>query len=159
MGFDEWSTSKKVVVVLVIILAIVCIVAAVSIIFIATEVEKTTELAQNFSENLENDNVTINGNNSPSRIINLAEGSYQVKIETDGEWATYITTDSKYSQDKGTGSKTIDLGTVTSLSSITVNQMGSGTTKVSILDSNNNIIAEKTNSIDYGSIYLLLKVK
>ena len=130
MGFSEWSVGKKIAIIAIIIVIIGAIAFAA---------------------------VSLLGLTDPTSVI-ISQGDYKVKIETTGNWASYITTDSKYSQNNGTGDKIIDLGTVNNLSSITVNQMGSGTTKVSILDSNDNVVAERTNSIDYGSIYLLLKV-
>ena len=130
MGFSDWSIGKKIAIVVIIVIVIGAIAFAA---------------------------VSLLGLTDPS-TVNIDKGVYKLKIETDGEWASYITTDSKYSQDNGNGSKTIDLGTVNSLSSITVNQMGSGTTKISILDDGGNVVVEKTNSIDYGSMYLLLKV-
>ena len=130
MGFNDWSITKKIAIVVIIIVVIGAVAFAV---------------------------VSLLGLTDPS-TVNIDKGAYKLKIETGGEWASYITTDSKYSQDNGKGSKTIDLGTVNSLSSITVNQMGSGTTKISILDDSGNVVAEKTNSIDYGSMYILLKV-
>ena len=130
MGFSEWSIGKKIAIIAIIIV----IIGAIA--FLA---------------------VSLLGLTDPT-TVNISQGDYKVKIETDGKWASYITTDSKYSQNEGTGAKTIDLGTVNSLSSITINQVGSGTTKVSILDSNGGVVAERTNSIDYGSIYILLKV-
>ena len=131
MGFNEWSTGKKIALIAIIIIAIIIVITAVSLLVGLTD--QTT--------------------------VNVAQGDYKVKIETENPCTSYITTDSKYSQDEGSGSKTIDLGTVKSLSSITIDQKGSGNTKVSILDSNNNVVAERTNSIAYGSIYLLLKVQ
>jgi len=91
--------------------------------------------------------------------VNISKGDYKDKIENGIGWASYITTDSKYSQNEVSGAQTIDLGEITSFSSITINQKGSGTTKVSILDSNGNIVVKKSNLIDYGSIYILLKAK
>ena len=130
MGFSEWSIGKKIGLIIIILIVIGVIAFAV---------------------------VSLLGLSDPT-TVNISQGDYKLKIETTGGWATYITTDSKYSQQDGTGDKTIDLGTVNSLSSITVNQKGSGTTKVSILDSSGKVVDERTNSIDYGSIYLLLKV-
>ncbi|MCL2687648.1 MAG: hypothetical protein FWE58_03855 [Methanobrevibacter sp.] len=130
MGFSEWSIGKKIAIIAIIIVIIGVIAFAA---------------------------VSLLGLTDPTSV-SISQGDYKVKIETTGNWASYITTDSKYSQDNGTGDKTIDLGTVNSLSSITVNQMGSGNMKVSILDSSGNVVTERTTSIDYGSIYLLLKV-
>ena len=128
MGFNEWSTGKKVALIVIILV----IIAAIAAVLLSGLIGSTT--------------------------VNISQGDYKVKIETSNAWASYITTDSKYSQDEGSGSKTIDLGTVNSMSSITIDQKGSGNTKVSIIDSNGNVVAERTNSVDYGSIYLLLKV-
>ena len=162
MGFDEWSTGKKLAVILVIILAIVAVIGAVAI-YITNEVTKTTEpIINTITENINNtnnENGTLNGNTSSGNVVEVAKGDYKIKIETETGWASDITTDSKFSRNEGSGFQTIDLGTVTSFSSITINQKGSGTTKVSILDSNDNVVAEKTNSIDYGSIYILLRIK
>ena len=131
MGFGEWSIGKKIAII-VIIIVIIGVVAWGA--------------------------VSLLGLTDPT-TVNIDKGNYKLKIETDAQWTSYITTDSKYSQDGGTGPKTIDLGTVNSLSSITVDKMGSGDMKVSILDANGNVVAERTNSIDYGTIYLLLKAK
>ncbi|MBZ9571122.1 hypothetical protein KQY27_06165 [Methanobrevibacter sp. TMH8] len=155
MSFDEWSNGKKVAIILIIIVAVVCVVGAVSIMFISSEVQKTTDAVY---KNI-NDSTVANRMQGDANVLNVTEGQYKVKIETENPWSSYITTDSKYLQDSGSGSKIIDLGTVNTLSSITIDQNGSGTTKVSILDSNNKTIIEKTNSIDYGSIYILLRVR
>lgn len=162
MGFDEWSTGKKMAVILVIILAIVAVIVAVAI-YITSEVARTTEnITNTITENIDNnvnDNGTTNGTTSHGNVVEVAKGDYTIKIETETGWAYYITTDGRYSQNEGSGTQTIDLGTVNTLSSITINQKGSGNTKVSILDSNGNVVAEKSNSIDYGSIYILLRIK
>jgi len=131
MGFSDWSIIKKIAVIVIILVVIGAIAYGAVTLLGLTD---TTD-------------------------YKISEGKYTLKIETDGKWASYITTDSKYSQDEGTGPKTIELGTVKSLSSITVNSMESGKDlKVSILDANGNVVAEKSTSYDFGSIYLLLKV-
>ncbi len=133
MGFSDWSTGKKIALILIIIIGIVCVVGIV--------------------------NYFISGYSSNSNTLTVAQGDYKVKIETENGWAYYITTDGQYSQDEGSGPQTIDLGNIKESSSITVNQKGSGTTKVSILDSKNKTIDERSSSVDYGSIYILLKTQ
>ena len=159
MGFDEWSTGKKIAVILVCIIILVAVIGTVAF-FITKEVAKTTENVVNtINENVKDVNVTIDGNNSIGNVVTVAQGDYQIKIETDNPWTYYITTDGQYSQKDGSGSDTIDLGTVNSYSSISINQKGSGTMKVSIVDSNGTTVTEKTNSIDYGNISIFLKIQ
>ncbi|MCL2687649.1 MAG: hypothetical protein FWE58_03860 [Methanobrevibacter sp.] len=169
MGFDEWSNNKKIAVILVIVLAIIAVLGAVTILVVG-EIARTTEpivntITENINNNIDDnntrnrDNNTRNRNTSHGNVVEVAQGDYKVKIETTGNWASYITTDGQYSQDSDNGDATIDLGTVTSFSSITINQVGSGNMKVSILDSDDNVVTKKTNSINYGSITIVLRVK
>jgi len=168
MGFDEWSNGKKLAVVLIIVLAITAIIGVATVLIVG-EIGKTTETITNrITENVNNNNINDNstknrsssrGNSSRGNMVEVAKGDYKIKIETGNSWASYITTDGQYSQSEASGSQTIDLGTVTSFSSITINQKGSGKTKVSIVDANDTVVTKKTNSIDYGSISILLRVK
>ncbi|MCC7554253.1 MAG: hypothetical protein KO202_07195 [Methanobacteriaceae archaeon] len=153
MGFDNWGTGKKIAVVLIIIVAIIAIIGAITIITIAPEV----------SNNLVQVNVSTDGNSSSSNVTgstaNIEPGEYKVQVETSNNWASYITTDGKYSQSSGTGNSEIDLGTVNTYSSITINQEGSGNLKIKIIDSKGNSIYEDNTSADYGSLFVELNAK
>ncbi|OQD58797.1 hypothetical protein MBBAR_8c00200 [Methanobrevibacter arboriphilus JCM 13429 = DSM 1125] len=149
MGFDEWSTGKKVAVILIIVIAIFCVVGAITFAFVANQV--TNEIT--------NTNITIGGNNSTTSTISIPQGEYNINIETENSWTSYITTDGRYSQNSGSGSQEIDLGTISNYASITINQQGSGTTHVIVTDKDGKTITEGRTSTDYGSVYMLLRVK
>ncbi|MEA4957206.1 hypothetical protein SDC9_23961 [bioreactor metagenome] len=149
MSFSEWSTGKKLVIILIIVIAICCVVGAITFAFVANQV--TDEISKV--------NISIEGNNSTASTISIPKGDYNIKIKTKNEWTSYITIDGKYSQNTGSGSKNISLGNINSYASITINQQGSGTTKVIVTDSNGKIINEGNTSADYGSVYMLLKAK
>ncbi|MGL4669938.1 MAG: hypothetical protein ACRCVG_05015 [Methanobacteriaceae archaeon] len=149
MSFSEWSTGKKVAVILIIIVAITCVVGAITFSFVATQV----------TQDLKNTNITIGGENSSSSTFSIPQGQYSINIKTDNSWNSYITTDGKYSQSSGSGDKTIDLGTISDYSSITINQQGSGTIDVTVTDSSGKVVHEGKTSTDYGSVYILLDAK
>lgn len=149
MSFSEWSTGKKLVIILIIVIAICCVVGAITFAFVANQV----------TDEINKANISIEGNNSTASTISIPKGDYNIEIKTKNEWASYITIDGKYSQNSGSGSKNISLGNINSYASITINQQGSGTTKVIVTDSNGKIINEGNTSADYGSVYMLLKAK
>jgi len=148
MALDDWSEGKKIVAILICIIIVISVMGVVAF-FITKELAKT---AENITSTI------IENTNSSENVFSVDQGKYKVKIETDNSWTSYITTDSKYSQNKGSGSKTINLGTINRFSSITINQKGNGFMKVSVIDSEGDVVGESINSFDNGVVSILLNV-
>lgn len=89
-------------------------------------------------------NVTINDNGTNDNSTD--KGECQIKIETDGKWRLDASLDSNYRSDEGTGDKTVDVGTLSQSASITVNQYSGGPTKVSLIDSDGNVLHEESSA-------------
>lgn len=101
-------------------------------------------------------NVVTEANTSNSTTTNVdnstSTGNYQLQINTTGKWRMDLTVDGKYSSDKGTGSKTLDLGDTLGYASVTVNQEG-GPTNVYLLKDGQIIDQGSSNSDGIETIY------
>lgn len=108
------------------------------------------------------ENVASGYNDNSERELpaNAEAGQYSIEINSNAQWIAYIIVDGDHIQKTGTSNATIDLGHVDHYASITVDQTGIGTTTVSLINPEGNVIdTDNTNEAETNALFFYLKME
>lgn len=138
----NWSKEKKILAIFIVIIVSVSVGGAVTILGIG-----------------ENEVTSYNANYERELPPNANAGDYMLKIESNAQWVAYIIVDGDHIQKTGTSNATVDLGHVDDYASITVDQTGIGTTTVSLINSDGDVIdSDNTNEAETNALFFYLRM-
>lgn len=84
-------------------------------------------------------------------------GNCLLEIDATGDWVVYQTVNGEYTSYKGSGDRTVDLGSVDS-ASITIDLQGAGELEAE-LKSNGKTLKEASTNVDWGAVVLIYNMQ